>query len=115
MKKEFLFANRSVLFSFALIFGVLCGSSYATLPNEATLTLGNTYKRDVLGVATPPYFYATLDAAGYSDAVYYGLSERHNYYMHELLSGEWAAAVYYDGIDTEPIDPNDPNMGNKAM
>jgi uncharacterized repeat protein (TIGR01451 family) len=52
-----------------------------------------------------PYFYAKLDAAGFSDGIWYGRSPIHPYEYHELLSGEWAAAIYYDGIDTAVIDP----------
>ena len=53
-----------------------------------------------------PYFYATLDAAGYSDWIFYGQSPIHPYPYHELLCGEWGAAIYYDGIPTTIMDPN---------
>jgi len=52
-----------------------------------------------------PYFHASLDYGGYSDWIYYQQSTLHPYSSHELLSGEWGAAIYYDGIDTDPIDP----------
>jgi hypothetical protein len=49
-----------------------------------------------------PYFYATINSAGYSDEFLYGKSPTHSHGgYHELLSGEWAAAVYYDGIGTQ--------------
>ncbi len=63
-----------------------------------------------------PYFYATVDSAGYSDAFYYGPSDLHSVdRFHELLSGEWGAAIYYDGIGTDLIDPVNPSLGHKAM
>lgn len=66
------------------------------------LTIGDSIQQ---GVA--PYFYATMDAAGYSDWIFYGNSPDHDYGYHELLSGEYgSAAIYYDGIDTAIIDPN---------
>ncbi len=61
------------------------------------------------------YFYANLDTAGYSDAFVYDRSPIHDYNFHEVLSGEWAAAIYYDGIDTALIDPADPSLGRQAM
>jgi hypothetical protein len=40
--------------------------------------------------------------SGYSDGFYWGPSARHlNWnegYSHEMLSGEWAAGIYYNGI-----------------
>lgn len=43
-----------------------------------------------------------LDTAGYSDDFYYNRTDLHSYGTHEMLSGEWAAAIYYDGIAAEP-------------
>ncbi len=43
-----------------------------------------------------------LNAAGYSDDLLYGISPRHPYSYEGLLSGEWAAAIYYDSIGTAP-------------
>ena len=51
---------------------------------------------------TCPYWNATIDAAGYGDLFYWGNSPYHPHNQHELLSGEWAAAIYYDGIATTP-------------
>jgi uncharacterized repeat protein (TIGR01451 family) len=76
-----------------LIFGIIDGKK---------LTIGDSQQQ-----GGAPYFYATLDAAGYSDWIFYGNSPSHNYSYHEILSGEWgSAAIYYDGIDTPIIDPN---------
>jgi len=49
-----------------------------------------------------PYWDATLDAAGYCDYFNWSTSPRHDYARHEMLSGEWAAAIYYDGISSSP-------------
>jgi hypothetical protein len=38
--------------------------------------------------------------AGYLDITEWYQSERHEYGPHEMATGDWAAAVYYDGIDT---------------
>ncbi len=66
------------------------------------------------GVA--PYFYGDMDAAGYSDWIWYGPSPIHEYGYHEVLSGEWGAAIHYDGIDTNLTnDPNDAANRRQAM
>ncbi len=63
-----------------------------------------------------PSFYAEMDVAGYSDWIYWGESERHHASdYHEVLSGEYGGAVYFDEIDTEFIDPNNQSLGRKAM
>jgi len=63
-----------------------------------------------------PYLESYFDAAGYSDEINYGPSLLHEYEpYHEMLSGEWAAAIYYDGIDTGLIEPSEPDRGRKAM
>ena len=62
-----------------------------------------------------PDSFGEFDAAGYTDWYLWGESVRHPYEYHEILSGEWAGAVYFDGIDTGLIDPNNPNSGKKAM
>lgn len=49
---------------------------------------------------TCPYWDAKVDAAGYGDYFNWWESPYHPHESHELLSGEWAAAIYYDGIDT---------------
>jgi len=50
-----------------------------------------------------PYWYGKVDAAGYGDEFFWGESPYHPHQgWHELLSGEWAAAIYYDGIETDP-------------
>jgi len=65
-------------------------SAGSTLPSDFMLTCSNM---------TLPF-----DVGGFSDWWYWGYSSLHPHNSHEMLSGEWAAAVYYDGIDDE--DPN---------
>ena len=69
-------------------------------PSEKFLWLSNPYWR--VGAINDP----GLDAAGFSDKFYWGASPpslRHAAaYEHEMLSGEWAAAIYYDGIAMGP-------------
>jgi hypothetical protein len=50
-----------------------------------------------------PYWFIELDQAGYADFTYWYPSPRHQYpTAHEMLTGEWAAAIYYDGIGSDP-------------
>lgn len=64
---------------------------YAISPSTEILNLSN------------PYWSATFDAAGYADYFSWGPSPRHEVESaHEMLSGEWAAAIYYNGISTSP-------------
>ena len=51
---------------------------------------------------TAPIVSMGFDAAGYSDWWDWGRDywPRHPYSQHEMLSGEWAGAIYYDGIAT---------------
>ncbi len=95
------------------VFLFLAGLAYsATLPTSIKVLIGDTQAQ---GAKTA--FWGRLDAAGYSDdGFYYGPSPSHPVSgYHELLSGEWGAAVYYDGIHTTWIDPVNPNKGKKAM
>ena len=62
-----------------------------------------------------PYFHGKIDSAGFSDWIWYGKSPNHPYGSHELLSGEWGAAIYYDNIDTNPIVSGNPNSPLKSM
>lgn len=64
---------------------------------------------------TTGILYMPFDAGGFSDWWYWGASPRHEHLQHEMLSGEYAAAIYYDGIRTEPLDPNNPSSENHAM
>ncbi len=41
-----------------------------------------------------------FDSAGYSDCFYWGNTSFHPFSSHEMLSGEWGAAIYYNGIST---------------
>lgn len=47
-----------------------------------------------------PYWYILFDRAGYVDITEWYPSPLHDFGPHEMLTGDWAAAVYYDGIDT---------------
>ncbi len=103
-------------FCLAIYAIVFASDAYCALPEERPLRIGNTTGQESEPNGIEPYFFADFDAAGYSDdGIYYGFSHRHDYTYHELLSGEWGAALYYDGIDTPVIDPNNPSLGRKAM
>ena len=58
-----------------------------------------------------PEWEIILDAAGYCDAWY--LKQVPGWYCvedaHEVLSGEWAAAIYYDGIENSGYDASAPD------
>jgi len=94
----------------------LCSLTFAATPTEKVLKLGLIDRTD-LSVLQAPYFFADLDASGYSDWIYWGPSPRHNdaFLYHEVLSGEWGSAVYYDEIATELLDPSSPSLGREAM
>jgi hypothetical protein len=57
-----------------------------------------------IGLYTHDYYASSGGVAfncypsGYSDGWYWGWTSRHKKYSHETLSGEWAAAIYYNGI-----------------
>jgi len=80
--------------------GVICSTqvSNAAKPADKYLSLTNPYWR----AGRIEYNQAGFDTAGYSDKFWWGLSPRHPYSEHEMLSGEWGAAIYYDGIATAP-------------
>jgi uncharacterized repeat protein (TIGR01451 family) len=97
-----------LLFLWSILF--LSIAVFAGSPSGYIFSIGNSNDNQ------PPYISGAFDAAGYSDGIYYGQSILHPYSSHELLSGEWgSAAVYYDGIDTEPLDPNNPTGPRQAM
>jgi hypothetical protein len=83
-----------------VLIAMICSTevSKGAKPSEKFLWLSNPYWR--VGAINDP----GLDAAGFSDKFYWGASPpslRHAAaYEHEMLSGEWAAAIYYDGIAT---------------
>lgn len=90
-----------------LVFSIVhCAFAGVTQPEDFTLTSHS---------GVDPVLLLPFDAGGYSDWWIWGESPRHYYGRHELLSGEWAAAIYYDGIETSPIDPNDSNSAMQAM
>lgn len=82
--------NKGVLLGLVLIVIFGCSNIYAADPSSSTMQL------------TCPYWYGTFDAAGFSDDFYWDNSPYHPHDYHELLSGEWGAAIYYDGISTDP-------------
>ncbi|HLB74287.1 MAG TPA: LamG-like jellyroll fold domain-containing protein [Sedimentisphaerales bacterium] len=57
-------------------------------PSEQVLHMGS------------PVSFGEFDAGGYADWCWWGPSARHGYEYHEMLSGEWAGAIYYNGIAT---------------
>jgi hypothetical protein len=58
--------------------------------------VGNACEYMTVGTLSNPIWYIALDAGGYSDWLIYS----HDGVSHEQLSGEWAAAIQYDDIDT---------------
>ena len=96
--KKFGFSQKWIVA--VLTIAVLCSPHLVegAKPSEKYLWLSNPYWR--VGAADDP----GLDAAGYSDKFYWGASPpslRHAAeYEHEMLSGEWGAAIYYGGIAT---------------
>jgi len=96
-KESIMFKRRFVkikVTAIAIVFGeVFCA-----------LSLGTTILPDfqMYSSETNPVVKMAFDAAGYSDWWYWGRDywPRHPYSQHEMLSGEWAGAIYYDGIAT---------------
>jgi hypothetical protein len=87
-RKGFLILKISVIV--ISIIGAFCPNSSGTLPSD--FEMYNSY--------FDPFVIMGFDAAGYSDWMYWGNNGvRHTYYpTHEMLWGEWAAAIYYDVI-----------------
>jgi len=46
-----------------------------------------------------PYWYFAIDRAGYVDITVWYDSPRHSPYAHEMMTGDWASAVWYQGIN----------------
>jgi len=86
-------ARKVLLVVLAFFWLVFSQVAHGADPSEQVLHMGS------------PVGFGEFDAGGYSDWYYWGQSPRHGYEYHEMLSGEWAAAIYYDGIAT----------GNQAM
>src|SRR3972149_8137403 len=40
--------------------------------------------------------------SGYSGGFHYGKADRHRFGPHEMLSGEFGAAIYYSDVNTHP-------------
>ncbi len=68
---------------YVLLFSSLGFSEVAQAvdPSEQVLHMGS------------PVSYGEFDAGGYADWWWWGPSARHGYQYHEMLSGEWAAAL----------------------
>ena len=102
--------NRCLLIAVALlsVTQTLC----ANTPSSIEILMG---VRNASSQIQPPYFFAKIDSAGYSDWIWYGESPDHPHDYHELLCGEWATAIYYEGIGTKVIDSNNLELGSEAM
>jgi uncharacterized repeat protein (TIGR01451 family) len=100
----------SKVFFYVVLVCILSGLGWCSIDGKK-LTIGGSSS----GSSAPPYFYGTFDAAGFSDWIWYGYSPEHPHGYHELLSGEWGAAIYYDGIATDWVDPSSTALGRKAM
>jgi hypothetical protein len=96
------FKNKSIVVSILIIAG-LCSTQFAegTVPSAAHLWISNPYWRVGRIEQNNPGF----DAAGFSDNFYWGISPRHNFNEHEMLSGEWAAAAHLvdDAVEGRPL------------
>ena len=90
--------NTTFSLSVLLLISSMITTSMATDPSDETFTIGD----DTPLTDEAPYFYGTFDAAGFSDIIYWGDSPNHGCNYHEVLSGEWGAAIFYDSISTEP-------------
>lgn len=89
--------SKVIVCIFVIIIG-LSSMVMAYRPSEQTLTIGDNY-----GYDQAPHFYGVFDAAGFSDGIYWGYEPNHHpYSYHEVLSGEYGSAIFYDDISTEP-------------
>ncbi len=85
--------NNQLQLAVLCLLMILTLNVYATLPSD-DYSSDNKIQSD--------YWNAKFDGAGFGDEFYWGNSPYHPHSSHELLSGEWAAAIYYDGISTSP-------------
>jgi len=87
--KEFLKTEVCLIMT-TLLFAIICRAS-GTLPPD--FRIFSSYNNPVVEM---DFF-----ASGYSDWMYWGYQEpRHPYPQHEMLSGEWGAAIYCDDVGT---------------
>ncbi len=100
---------RRVIFLCLLLGAIGTNLCFAVLPSSDIFTIGRIGSN-----STDEGISGTFDAGGYSDGIYYGITDIHPFSSHELLSGEWGAAVHYDGINS-PYISSDPNLGRQAM
>lgn len=101
-EKVIMFKRRFVKIRVAVV-AIVLGEVFCAL------SLGTTILPDfeMYSSQIDPVVKMAFDAAGYSDWWDWGRNDwpRHPYSAHEMLSGEWAGAVHYDGIAS----------GNQAM
>jgi hypothetical protein len=72
----------------------------AIVPDQAYAEQRGTRGLDLWCPGECPLWYINLNDYGYSDWLIYW--HHVGVYPHEMLSGEWAAAIRYEGIDTWP-------------
>ena len=106
-----------VMYWCTFIFGTFCTVAplCAVTPTQKKIRMGipGAIGANKVDDERAPYFFGDIDASGYSDVIWYTRSPSHPYGYHEILSGEWASAIYYDGIDTDLIDSQNAPLGNK--
>jgi len=64
---------------------LISGSCFAYYPYEFELSC--------------PYWYILFNRAGYADITYWYPSPLHDFGPHEMMTGDWAAAVSYSGLN----------------
>jgi hypothetical protein len=85
MDSIYVHSIKIILLSIVVCF-LVNSDSFASTPSQYAIEIGD------------PNWFGDFDAAGYSDWIWYGPSASHPYAYHEILSGDWGAAVYYDSI-----------------
>jgi len=61
-----------------------------------------------LALMSNPHWNTALNSAGYADFFFWNNAPGHPYAGHEMLSGEWAAAIHYNGVNNSGLDPTAP-------
>jgi len=59
----------------------------------------STFARSREFTLSSPYWYIDYDRAGYVDITYWYPSPLHPFNAHEMMTGNWAAAVSYSGLN----------------
>ena len=57
------------------------------------------FARSVEFTLSSPYWYIQYDRAAYVDITYWYPSLLHDFGPHEMMTGDWAAAVSYSGLN----------------